>query len=168
MTTVRDSNHSMRPQTTGWTTTHTAGTMHTSPIGKERNTYANPTMAASWSLLVTRKDGSTNWAKLKDIANSNPIEMAEYVLNIKLNQEPAFSWWSSFVLQKRDRIISKVKSKYWGRAHKYGIEIPKSMDNAKRIDAANGNTLWQDVVQEEMAKINPALDNITGTPSELF
>ena len=36
------------------------------------------------------------------------------------------------------------------------------MDHAKRIDAANGNTLWQDAVQEEMAKINPALDSITG------
>jgi hypothetical protein len=36
------------------------------------------------------------------------------------------------------------------------------MDNAKRIDAANCNTLWQDAVQEEMAKINSALDSITG------
>ena len=105
--------------------------------------------------------------KLKDIANSNPIETAEYALNNKINQEPAFSWWSSFVLRKRDRIISKVKSKYRGRTHKYGIEIPKSMDHAKRIDAANGNTLWQDAVQEEMAKINPALDSITGTLFEL-
>ena len=96
------------------------------------------------------------------MANSNPIETAEYALNNKLNQELAFAWWSNFVLRKRDRIISKVKSKYWGRTHKYGIEIPKSMESAKRIDAANGNTLWQDAVQEEMAKINHALDSITG------
>jgi hypothetical protein len=116
-----------------------------------------------WFLLVVWKDGSTNWVKLKDIANSNPIETAEYALNNKLNQEPAvFSWWSTFILRKRDRIISKVKSKYWGRTHKYGIEILKSMESAKRIDAANGNTLWQDAVQEEMAKINPALDSIYG------
>jgi hypothetical protein len=114
-----------------------------------------------WSLLIPWKDGFTK-VKLKDIANSKPIETAEYALNNKLNQEPAFSWWSSFVLRKRDRITSKVKSKYPGRTHKYGIEIPKSMDHAKRIDAANGNTLWQDAVQEEMAKINPALDSIPG------
>ena len=67
-----------------------------------------------WSLLVAGKDGSTNWVKLKDIANSNPIE---YAPKNKLIQEPAFSWWSTFVLRKRDRIISKVKSKYWGRTH---------------------------------------------------
>ena len=91
-----------------------------------------------WSLLVAWKDDSTNWIKLKDIVNSNLIEMAEYALNNKLNQEPAFSWWSSFVLRKRDHIISKVNSKYWGRTHKYGIEIPKSTDDAKCIDADNG------------------------------
>jgi hypothetical protein len=46
-----------------------------------------------WSLLVAWKDGLTTWVKLKDIANSNPIETAEYALNNKINQEPAFSWW---------------------------------------------------------------------------
>ena len=40
------------------------------------------------------------------------------------------------------------------------------MDSAKRIDVANGSTLWQDAVQEEMAKINPALDNITGNGND--
>ena len=115
-----------------------------------------------WSLLVAWKDGSMNWVKLKDIVNSNPIEMAEYALNNRLNQEPAFSWWSMFVLWKRDRIISKVKSKYWGKTHKYEIDIPKSMESAKRIYAANDNTLWQGTVQEEMAKINPVLDSIDG------
>jgi hypothetical protein len=78
-------------------------------------------------------------------------------MNNKLNQEPAFSWLRSFVLHKRDHIISNIKSKYWGRTHKYGIEIPKSMDDAKRIDADKGNTLWQDAVKEEMVKINSAL-----------
>lgn len=113
-----------------------------------------------WSLLFLWKDGSTNWVKLKDIANSNPIETAEYANNNKLSDEAAFSWWTPFVIRKRDRIISKVKSKYWGRTHKYGIKIPKSMDDARRIDGENKNTLWQDAVKEEMTKIIPALDKI--------
>ena len=46
-----------------------------------------------WSLLVAWKDGSTNWVKFKDMAISNPIDTAEYALNNKLNQEPAFSWF---------------------------------------------------------------------------
>jgi hypothetical protein len=84
--------------------TRTAGMMHTSPTGKERNTYANPTYRG-WSLLVAWKDGSTNWVKLKDIVNStNPVETAEYALNNKLNQEPAFSWWSSFVYRRETEL----------------------------------------------------------------
>ena len=113
-----------------------------------------------WSLLVSWKDGSTNWVKLKDLANSDPIETAEYAVNNKIHLEPALSWWTSVVLRKRDRIISKVKTKYWARTHKYGIRIPKSIEDAKRVDAQNGDTLWQDAVREEMTKINPALEAI--------
>jgi hypothetical protein len=115
-----------------------------------------------WSLLVSWKDGSTNWVKLKDLVNSNPIETAEYAVNNKINLEPAFSWWTPSVLRKRDRIVSKVKAKYWARTHKYGILIPKNMEDAKRIDERNGDTIWQDAVREEMTKINPALVTIEG------
>ena len=31
-------------------------------------------------------------------------------------------------------MISKVKSKYWRSTHKFGIEIPKSLAEAYRID----------------------------------
>jgi hypothetical protein len=33
---------------------------------------------------------------------------------------------------------------------KYGIEVPKTTEHAKRIDEANGNTFWQDAFEKEV------------------
>ena len=37
--------------------------------------------------------------------------------------------------------------------NKFGIEIPKTFDECARLDKANGNTLWQDAVRDEMKKV---------------
>ncbi len=36
-----------------------------------------------WKLLVSWKDGSTDWIPLKDLKESKPVEVAEYVKNSK-------------------------------------------------------------------------------------
>jgi hypothetical protein len=59
-----------------------------------------------------------------------PVELAEYALVNKIIEEPAFAWWAKHVLRKRDRIIKKVKLRYWDRTHKYGILLPKSVEEA--------------------------------------
>ena len=46
-----------------------------------------------WQLLVEWKDGSTQWLDLKDLKDSNPIEVAEYTVANKISEEPAFAWW---------------------------------------------------------------------------
>ena len=59
-------------------------------------------------------------------------------------------------LKKRDRIISKVKSKYWQTTHKYGIRVPKSIQEALDIDKENGDTRWQDAIRDEMKNVRVA------------
>jgi hypothetical protein len=92
-----------------------------------------------WELCIQWKDHSTNWVKLKDVKNAYPIEVAEYAIANKVHEEPAFAWWVPSTLKKRNRFISKVKSKYWQRTHKYGIEVPKSVKHALEIDQKNGD-----------------------------
>ena len=73
----------------------------------------NKRTTRGWELLVEWKDGSMNWVPLKDLKNSNPVDLAEYAVANALEEEPAFKWWIPHTLKKRDRIISKIKSKYW-------------------------------------------------------
>ena len=109
-----------------------------------------------WELLIEWKDGSSDWVALRDVKDANPIELAEYAVANKIDHEPAFNWWVNWTLKKRNRIINKVKPKYWRTTHKYGIRLPKNMDEALRLDEANGNHYWEDAVKKEMGKVKVA------------
>jgi hypothetical protein len=111
-----------------------------------------------WEVCTLWKDKSTTWHKLKDTKGSYPIGLAEFAAENKLSHLPAFAWWVPHTVKKRDRIISKVKSKYWIRTHKYGIRIPKSGRGAIEIDQENGNTLWWDALILEMKNVRPAFE----------
>ncbi|KAG7369925.1 reverse transcriptase RNA-dependent DNA polymerase [Nitzschia inconspicua] len=110
------------------------------------------TTTRGWQLLVEWKDGGSDWIDLKDIKASNPLEVAEYAVANRLVEEPAFKWWVPHVLRKRNRIISKVKSKYWKQTHKFGIRLPHSVEEALRIDEETRTTFWRDAINKEMSK----------------
>jgi hypothetical protein len=111
-----------------------------------------------YEILVQWKDGSTTWVALKDMKNSYPVQLAEYSIQRRIAGEPAFAWWVKHVLSKRNRIIGKLKAKYWVRTHKFGVKIPKSVEEAKRIDDENGDTLWWDAICKEMKNVRPAFE----------
>ena len=111
-----------------------------------------------WQLLCQWKDGSTNWVALKDMKNSYPVQVADYAVANRIDDEPAFAWWVPTVLKKRTRILSKVKAKYWQRTHKFGIRIPKTVAQAQQIDKENGDTLWWDAILMEMRNVRPAFE----------
>jgi len=82
----------------------------------------------------------------------------------EIDHEPAFNWWVRQVLKRRDRIVSQVKGraklskearakKYTKRTQKFGIEVPRTVEDAVRLDKENGNTLWQDAIAKEMTSV---------------
>jgi hypothetical protein len=120
-----------------------------------------------WELYVSWKDSSATWIALKDLKESYPVELARYAKQHDLLEEPAFAWWAHHALKKCERILKKVKSKYWERTSKYGIEMPKSTADAKRIDAENGNTLWTDAIRLEMTNLMVAFQEYDDNPEDL-
>ena len=111
-----------------------------------------------WELLEQWKDGSTNWIALKDLKESYPIQIAEYSVGARILMEPAFAWWVPYTLKKRNRIVAKVKSKYWIRTHKFGVQILMSVQEAKELDHQNGNSLWWEAICKEMKYVRPAFE----------
>ena len=85
-------------------------------------------------ILVQWRDGTQTWNKMKDIKEAYPVELAEYTVKAKIHKQSQFDWWVKKVLKKREAIVKKVKSKYWERTHKYGIRIPKDVQEAKDLD----------------------------------
>ena len=97
-----------------------------------------------------------SWEKLKDLKESYPVQLAEYAVANKINEEPAFKWWVPHTIRKRNRILAKVKSRYWRTTHKFGIRLPKTVEEALRIDKETGTTFWADAIKKEMDKVKVA------------
>jgi hypothetical protein len=73
------------------------------------------------------------------LSQSHPTSIAPSVAYCKLF---TYKW---------DRIICKVKSWYcWARTHKYGIVLPKSIEEALLINREMGTDLWQKAIEKEM------------------
>jgi hypothetical protein len=95
----------------------------------------------------------TTWVSLKDLKESNPVQITEYKIGNKIKSEPELSWWVHEVLHTKDRILGKVKSKYWKWTHKFGIRVPKTVKEALEIDKESGNDLWKKAIEKEMTNI---------------
>ena len=96
-----------------------------------------------------------------DLKESNPVELAKFSVTQGIDHEPAFCWWVPYILKKRDRIIAAVNKCYHKCTHKFGIQLPKSVEEAKQIDEENGDTHWQDAINKEMKAVRVAF-NILG------
>jgi hypothetical protein len=114
--------------------------------------------SAGWEIEVSWANGDSSWLPMKDVKESNPIELAEYAVANQIADEPAFAWWVRYTLRKRDRIIKKVKSRYWKRTHKFGIEMPKSIQEAFAIDRRTGTDFWRKAIEKEMKNIQVAFE----------
>ena len=109
-----------------------------------------------WYLKVKWKDGSMDWVPLQILKESNPIEVADFAQLSNIADEPAFKWWVPHVLEKRSYIASKVDARLRRKRFKYGLEVPNTLEDAIRIDAKNGNTMWADATAKEMETIKIA------------
>ena len=118
---------------------------------------------SGWHLLVQWKNGEEVWMPLKLLKESYPVQVAEFAVARGIQDEPAFKWWVQYTLRRRDRIIAAVNSRVVKITHKYGVEIPRSVEEAKLLDEKNGNTLWTDAINKEMENLKVAFDIIHET-----
>ena len=122
-------------------------------IWKASGTEKPKRTTKGWKLLVQFKDGSLDWVNLKDIKDSNPVEVMEYAVANQLINEPAFKWWVPYIIRKRNHVVKKVKLRYWRMMHKFGIQLPHLVEEALRIDEETGTDFWRWALNKEMAKV---------------
>ena len=107
-------------------------------------------------LCVQWKDGSTLWEKLSDMKESHPIKTAEYSVAQGIDHEPAFNWWVLHVIKKRSVIISLVEqrnTRYLKQSHKFGIQLPKSAQEARNFDRQNCNQYCQEAIDKKIRNV---------------
>jgi hypothetical protein len=86
---------------------------------------------------------------------------------MNIDNDPAFMWWVSFTLRKRDIILSAVKYRLRKAPNKYGIAIPRTLEEAIKFDLKMSNKGWQDSIDKEKLNIGvyfEILDDDVPTP----
>ena len=114
--------------------------------------------SVGWNFEVSWSDGTSTWVPLKEIKNSNPVELAEYVRRNKLEEEPAFAWWVNSLLKKKKHIMKLTASRVPKKQLKFGIKVPSSVKEALQFDRENGNNFWALAIEEEKSKVIVAFE----------
>jgi hypothetical protein len=92
-----------------------------------------------WYFQVQWKDASTDWISLKELKESNPVQVTDYCTKQKIDDKPALAWWVPYTLQKKVQIISAVNQHTKKTTHKYGVQVPSSLCDAYKLDVQNNN-----------------------------
>ncbi len=83
-----------------------------------------------------------------------------------LRIEDGFTWWVHSILQKRNRIVAKMKSRYLRTTHKFGIRVPKTVQEALALDEETGTDFWRRAIGKEMGKVKIAWKTKDGVTPE--
>ena len=86
-----------------------------------------------WRLKVKWKSGTTSYITLKDINNTNPVDIAEYAKANKIDKEPAFAWWVPSAIKCRKLILIKASMRVRNKM-KFVIYIPATYNDAVELN----------------------------------
>ena len=105
-------------------------------IPKSQGWYKSPTAHTKkrvitikgWFLQVEWFYGTRTWVPLRELKESNPLEVAEYAKARYIDSESAFAWWVDWALKRRDKIISQIRHRVPKKAMKFCVVVPGSVD----------------------------------------
>mgnify|MGYP006209932497 CR=1 FL=1 len=111
-----------------------------------------------WDLEVEWVDGSTSWVSLKDLKESNSLEVSQYAVNNRIDTEPAFNWWVKKHLKQHKQMIKMSQRRHIKPGYKFGLCVPSTVKEALEIDEMNKNTLWDDTIMKEKTNVRVPFD----------
>ena len=99
------------------------------------------------------------WIPLKVLKETNPLEVAEFAVVRGIDDQPVFHWRVPYTLLREcNQILSRINARVKCTTHKYGIEIPKTIDEARNLDKVNNDTHWKDAIHLEMTNVEVAFE----------
>ena len=132
-------------------------------------------------LKVQWSSGQTSWEHIRDMREDYPRLTARYIVenNVtrsRLGGDRVFQWAKKverdigravrrivrlydFHLDENEdvtfvRRTRKSKKKFsTAPRYKYGIQVPRTVDQARKIDAGNGDQLWQAAIDKELKSL---------------
>ena len=104
-------------------------------------------------LNVQWTDGTSSWIPLKDMKESNPLEVSDYAIRNSIGHHPVFAWWVPQTIKRKERIVKQISHRLAKKQFKFGIKVPNSVNEALSLDKENNNTLWHEAIQKELKNV---------------
>ena len=131
--------------------------VHPDPQGK-KGMGLERASKGSYQLLVEWESGEVTWVDYKLIFRDDPITVALYAQRNGMLDVPGWRRCKHFIKNKKTlaRMANQVKLRTHRNQpkYKYGVQVPRSHDEAMWIDTKNGNTNWQDAEKVEIDQLD--------------
>jgi hypothetical protein len=119
---------------------------HQGPLTQNHHDYKG----SAYNVLVKWEDGTETYEPLDMMIKDDPITLAKYAYENDLLSTPSWKRLRSYMSPSIKRMVNKTKFKSTTPIYKFGIQIPRNVKEAYALDAKNGNTKWQDAMQDEI------------------
>ena len=127
---------------------------HEGPLNPKHPKYKG----SSYNVLVLWEDGSESYEPLSIIRKDDPITCAKYAKEHGLLDTEGWKQLKRIAsrtkLYKRMCKQAAMKSIRHGPIYKFGVQVPCNKAEARRLDEANGNTVWQDAEKSELSQLH--------------
>ncbi|HSN65751.1 MAG TPA: reverse transcriptase domain-containing protein, partial [Fusibacter sp.] len=125
---------------------------HEGPLKK-----GNPNYKGSlYNVLLEWDSGEETWEPLDLIIQDDPLSITKYAEENNLLDKQGWKRLKRYANNKGriSRMIQQLKNKRSGPKFSFGIQVPRNVKEAMMLDNKNGNTLWQDAIEEELNSLN--------------
>jgi len=108
--------------------------------------------------MIEWETGEVTSEPLDAIIADDPVTCAIYAKENGLLDTPG--WKKLKRIAKREKVFTrmvnqaKLRSYNTSPRYKYGYEVPRTYDQALRLDERNGNTLWTEAIALELNQID--------------
>lgn len=115
-----------------------------------------------WEVEVLWSNGEKTWEPVSAIRKDDPLTLSVYARERGLLENEGWKWAKAYTAdpEKMIRIVKRImtmttkKKKKSGPKYKFGVRVPKNVKEAYALDKANGNTLWAESMDKELAGLN--------------
>lgn len=110
-----------------------------------------------WQLKILWSNDEETWEPMEIIKSTDPLTVSRYAHEKQLYNLQGWKWTKKHHKNPTRfvRVVRafKAKLKRMFKKMKFGVEIPRNVKHALELDAQNGNTLWLDAINKEIAEL---------------
>ena len=127
---------------------------HEGPLGTSHPKYKG----SEYNVLVQWEDGSETFEPLAVIKKDDPVTCAAYAKDNNLLDTRG--WKSLKRIATRTKLYNrmlkqaKMSSQRHGIIYKFGVRVPRSKAEARKLDEEAGNTKWRDAEIAELTQLD--------------